>query len=169
MHPIVRRAASAVFAFVSLSIHAAAQPADDATVQVHARDTRRTAASPALATMQRYLELINTGHFAEVGDLFTEDAEFLTPTGETLRGREAVRAFYRDELSKLAPVSHMGRAVADGPRCAFELEGHSTTYPALPGHTVVDFVDVDGNGKIRRLAVYTREHIESAAEAAERR
>jgi hypothetical protein len=58
--------------------------------------TTRSLVTKAVGT---YVDLINARRYDDIGGLFAADAEFLAPTGETLRGREAIRACSRESGS----------------------------------------------------------------------
>ncbi len=109
---------------------------------------------PALATMERYFAFANEGKYAEMGKLYTEDAVFLAPTGETLHGRERIVEFYSTLLGKVIPHTTITWTVDGGKRCAVEFEGQ--TAKDRTKRKVVDLVDVDDTGQITRMTVFLR-------------
>jgi uncharacterized protein (TIGR02246 family) len=90
------------------------------------------------------------------GALFTEDATYKSdPFGEPHRGREAIRAYWRQVTALQSNVKvAMGHPVVDGSRAVVEwwtqmdAEGEPLT---LPGALILDFVE---DGRCRALREY---------------
>jgi hypothetical protein len=113
--------------------------------------------SAAQQAALRYVELVNAQSFELVGDLFSEDAIVLTPTGELVEGRDAIRALWAEQYSRSGPSAvSVASATFDDRRCVLELS------PQLPGEDapregmVIDHFTVDDAGDICRLAIYLR-------------
>jgi aryl-alcohol dehydrogenase-like predicted oxidoreductase len=132
-------------------------PTDQSVLLFGAPPTGVTTTSLAARAVGAYVDLINARRYDEIGDLFAADGEFLAPTGETLRGREAIRAFYSSALRQIAPEEvWVHSAVAEGNRCVIEISARLPGEPAGSSHVVVDHFTVDAAGLVTRLAVYLR-------------
>jgi hypothetical protein len=107
----------------------------------------------ARAAVGKYLDLINSGRYAEIGSLFAADAVFQAPTGEVIRGRERITAFYSSALQKIRPTRVWASSqVTEGLASVIEI---SAVLPDGPDpHTVVDHFTVDRTGEVARMAVY---------------
>ncbi len=116
--------------------------------------------------MERYIELINARRYDEIADIFAEDAEFLAPTGRTLRGRESIRAFYGAGLRKISPEKvWIHSSVTEDDRCVIEIAARLPGDPEDARHIVVDHFTVDEAGLVTRMAVYLRpEEVRNTAE-----
>jgi hypothetical protein len=107
--------------------------------------------------VRKYVDLINARRYDDIGDLFAEDAEFLAPTGDTLRGRQSIQAFYAAGLRKISPDEvWLHSSVAEGARCVIEIAARLANDPPGKTHIVVDHFTVDGAGLVTRMAVYLR-------------
>lgn len=115
---------------------------------------------PSLAerAVARYLELINARRYDEVGSIYAEDAVFLAPTGEEIRGRTAITEFYRGGLEKIRPSRvRASSSVAQGNQCVIEITATGISGSAVEEeHTVVDHFTVNDAGEVTRMAVYLR-------------
>jgi hypothetical protein len=113
--------------------------------------------SPARDAAHRYVELVNAQEFSKIGSLFAADAVVLAPTGEEVRGSDAITALWAEQYSKSGPAGvSIASELFDESRCAVELS------PRLPGEDearvgyVIDHFTVDSSGAICRLAIFTR-------------
>jgi len=114
-------------------------------------------ASLAARAVGAYIDLINARRYDEIGDLFAADGEFLAPTGETLRGREPIRAFYSSALRQISPEEvWVHSAVSEGNCCVIEIAARLPGEPRGSSHVVVDHFTVDAAGLVTRMAVYLR-------------
>ena len=52
---------------------------------------------------REYLDAFNSGNFDKVASFWTEDAVSCPPVGEEVRGRAALREFYRQAFANMAP------------------------------------------------------------------
>ena len=111
----------------------------------------------ATELLSRYVELVNAQSFELIGDLFSEDAVVLAPSGELVEGREAIRALWAEQYARSGPSAvSVASATFDERRCVLELS------PQLPGEDaprqgmVIDHFTVDEAGDICRLAIYLR-------------
>ena len=52
---------------------------------------------------REYLDVFNSGNFDKVASYWTEDAVSCPPVGEEIRGRAALREFYRQVFAGMAP------------------------------------------------------------------
>lgn len=102
-----------------------------------------------------YVATINRGDYARLSDLFAPDAIFLAPNQQRFTGSEAIGAFYERFLTEIAPQIRISSYVEQGDDCVFELEaalGGSAEY-ALGA---IDHATVDADGKVTRMAVFTK-------------
>ena len=63
----------------------------------------------ACEVARRYIGLVNAGRYGEISALFTEDALYLPPTGDTISTRKDIHAFYERFLGDLRPTFRIGR------------------------------------------------------------
>ncbi len=112
---------------------------------------------PACAMAQRYVELINAGKYAEVAALYADNATFLEPMRPTLRGREAIDAFYTRRIGAMAPriaaVSYLGNDRECMVALALETEIAGQKRWALVS---VDHFILDTDGKIASMTAFAR-------------
>ena len=127
-------------------------------------DTPPAAASatgkPACQPAQKYVNLIAAGRYEELGDLFADDAVFVTPKGTVLQGKAEIGSFYRDFLPTILPRIVPISFIADGPECVMELVAatnldHYETYRL----SAIDHFTVNKQGKITHMVVYVRPQI----------
>jgi hypothetical protein len=111
---------------------------------------------PACAAASRYVDLINAGQYSKLSELFSDAAEFLTPSGEVLHGRVAIERFYNNFLSKLRPKVVPLSFIAEGHECVMEL----AAAPGVDeGHYILSAMDhftIDDAGKILHMVGYVR-------------
>ena len=77
--------------------------------------------SDAMPTIRRangeWAAAMRSGNVDIIVNPYADDAAFITSSGESVRGREAIKTFYRNRLAKAAIVSasihHQGAAAAD--------------------------------------------------------
>ena len=101
------------------------------------------------------VEYVNSERFRSVGDLFAEDAIWLTPHGgPTIIGRENIREHYNSLISPMRPTIRIASYLEQGNECAFELEaskdGEAFQLAALDRFTL------NSEGLITRFAVFVR-------------
>jgi SnoaL-like domain len=111
---------------------------------------------PACAAASRYVDRINAGQYSKLSELFSETAEFLTPSGEVLHGRAAIDRFYSNFLGKLRPKVIPLSFIAEGQECVMELAAAPGTDE---GHFILSAVDhftIDDAGKILHMVGYVR-------------
>ena len=91
------------------------------TLAPRGMETSRDWVSEAMPTIERanseWVTAMRIGDLDTIVEPYAEDAVFLTAGGESVRGREAIKNFYRDRLKKAAIVSvsihHQGAATAE--------------------------------------------------------
>ena len=79
---------------------------------------------PAVAACRvadRYVDLVNAGKYAEVADLYADDATFLEPVRPSLRGKEAIRDFYTRRIGSIQPEVVPVAFFGDRAECMVEL------------------------------------------------
>ena len=109
-----------------------------------------------LQVAHQYVQLINTGEWERVGELFAEDAVVHGPTGAVLRGRDEIARFYTDRTSRVAPNIWIVSSTTEGNRCLFELGARMSGAPDGPMKTVVDHFTFNEQGQIKRFVFYGR-------------
>ena len=80
----------------------------DATItnaDVYVGVPARASVSPGSAcrAAKSYVEDVRAGRFAEIVELFAEDAVVLEPAGRTLRSRKEISEFYTSTIGKMRP------------------------------------------------------------------
>lgn len=91
------------------------------TLAPHGKETARDWVSEAMPTIERansdWVTAMRNGDLDMIVKPYGEDAVFVTAGGESIRGREAIKSFYRERLKKAAIVSasihHQGAATAE--------------------------------------------------------
>jgi hypothetical protein len=88
---------------------------------------------------------------SSVADLFGEDAVLTYSGGGRVVGREAIRAFYQQQIESIRPQPQVVAVVADPPLfvAVVEVPTSERHYRAL------DLFEVDDSG-IRRLEIYSQ-------------
>jgi hypothetical protein len=109
--------------------------------------------SMAARAAQRYAEVATADGKGDLAELFAEDAEFLTPLGTVVRGREAIRAFYDGHLADYTPTFHIARLLASDDSCWIEL---AFGEPSAPDLVCANHYTVGADGLITRLVVFLR-------------
>ena len=115
---------------------------------------------------QRYVALIQAGRYDELAQLFAEDAEFMNPLGDVLRGRNVIGAFYSAFLSDVRPMVRGVRHVWNEKArvCVFELESRMRRQDdgkwindpdAEYSLSAIDRMEINDAGLIQQMTVYT--------------
>ncbi|PSR55416.1 hypothetical protein AHMF7605_18850 [Adhaeribacter arboris] len=106
------------------------------------------------AIAQRYIAFSNAVDYESIADLFDEDAEWIPISPiKPLKGREAIRTAYLNQVKKVNKPIINDKYFADGFTCIVEFEVQ------IDENTIAAIVDVftfNEQGKIIRLAVYKR-------------
>jgi ketosteroid isomerase-like protein len=107
------------------------------------------------AFADRYVEIVNRGAYHELRDLFADDAVFFAPGNQVFNGRDQIGAFYESFLPSIKPNVRIATYVEQGDDCVYELEAR------LAGDDeyrlgAIDHATLDGDGRIKRFAVYTK-------------
>ena len=121
---------------------------------------------PGCDVPERYVTIIQEGRYHDLGGLFARDAVFQNPLGATLRGREAIVAFYTAFLTKVRPIVRGARHVwdADARVCVFELESRMRRQSdgswindpeADYTQSAIDRMEINNDGLIQHMTVYT--------------
>lgn len=111
----------------------------------------RPSVNRARAAGERYVACVNAGDLDALVDLFTPDAVVLHPIG-AFEGIDAVRGFYADNILPHRPALTATGWVVEDDRCAFELEALTAGRTSY----ALDHCTVDGEGRIRRMAIAYR-------------
>ena len=122
----------------------------------------------------RYFRLLDTKRWDELGDLFAEDAFFVSPqTGEpTVRGRAAmadrVRRFVKDAVTvhhgHMPEIELTGPATAAAVWAMFGLIDDGERFSEWYGHYDDTYVKLDGEWKIRSSKLTPLRQVEKARE-----
>ncbi len=113
--------------------------------------------SLARKAVERYLDLINSRRCSDISSIFAQDAEFLAPTGDAIRGRDAIGRFYTAGLEKISPGRVWASSqVTEGNRSVIEISATLPDEPDRSPRTDVDHFTVNDAGEVVRMAVYLR-------------
>lgn len=106
---------------------------------------------------KKYVDITNAGEYDKLGDLFAQDAIFLTPHGIVLEGRKAIGDFYSAKISAIKPDLVAVSYMSDGQECIMELVA-ATNLDNYAGYRLgaIDHFTVDKDGLITNLVVYVR-------------
>lgn len=122
---------------------------------------RSAVAQPGTACMaaKRYLELVNSGRYAEMADLFTPDAVVLEPmrgpSGGAARGRAEIDAFYSRRIGGMRP--HVVGVAFVGTRSDCMLENAAKVPPSTRySLSSINHFAVNRQGKITRMVAFAR-------------
>ena len=102
----------------------------------------------------RYPELLSAGDYEAIVALYHEDATIEDPVGaDLLRGREAIRGFYKASAGKVlmkltGPVRVAGHEAAAPMRVLVGPEGHRKAID------VIDVMTFDENGQITSMRAF---------------
>jgi ketosteroid isomerase-like protein len=102
-----------------------------------------------------YVDLVNGGKYSQLGDLFADDALFLGPNQQEMRGRAEITAFYQRFLPEITPQIRVASYVEQGDDCVYELEAKvqgSEEYRL----GAIDHATLDEAGKVKRFTVWTK-------------
>ena len=118
-------------------------------------------AQPGTACMaaKRYLELVNSGRYGEMADLFTPDAVVLEPmrgpSGGAARGRAEIDAFYSRRIGGMRP--HVIGVAFVGTRGDCMLENAAKVPPSTRySLSSINHFAVNRQGKITRMVAFAR-------------
>ena len=114
--------------------------------------------SPAYQLARKYIELVQTGQFSGLPDLFTDDA-IIYPTirRAPVVGKAAIVDFYNNTIAKITPRAVAVSIFGEGKDCFMEL---STRYD-VDGEqryilTTIDHFTLADDGRFNRMIVYLR-------------
>ena len=111
----------------------------------------------ACALAKRYVDLVNTGKYAEVAALYADDATFLEPMRPTLHGRREIDEFYTKRIGGMAPTVRAVKYFGDDSECMVEL----ALQTELGGQkrwvlVSMDHFILDADGKVRSMTAFAR-------------
>ena len=116
--------------------------------------TEKALSAPRRAA-ERLVEYVNSEQFMSVGDLFAEDAVWLTPNnGPTITGRERIREHYNALISPMKPKIRIATYLEQGRECTFALEAAQPDGSYRLG--AMDHFTLNDEGLIERFVVYVR-------------
>jgi hypothetical protein len=110
----------------------------------------------ACRVAERYIQLINSEHFADLPALFAEDAQVFSPTLEIALGRKALGAFYAQVGAlkpHIIPVAYVGTRS----ECMVEFAVRATV-DGKPRHVlaVIDHFTLNKAGLATRMIAFSR-------------
>lgn len=113
----------------------------------------------ACMAAKRYLELVNSGRYGEMADLFTPDAVVLEPmrgpSGGAARGRAEIDAFYSRRIGGMRP--HVIGVAFIGSRGDCMLENAAKVPPSTRySLSSINHFAVNRQGKITRMVAFAR-------------
>jgi len=113
--------------------------------------------SRACDAAKRYVDLINDGQFAEVADLYEDDALLLEPGGAILRGKDQIRKFYLGYIGNMRPEVVAVAYVGDDIECMVELAVRKIVEDQLRYALVsIDHFTLMPGGGIARMVAFAR-------------
>ncbi len=114
--------------------------------------------------IERYVELLNSGRFDEVGELWAADGVLFNGFGQVLEGKPAVKAFYAAFKDEIFPQVRIVSFMEDNATnvCAVELEtrivhdedGNLKTDPEPFSPASLDLFIVNADGKVQKMIAY---------------
>lgn len=152
--PTAPKSADAPYAVAGGTLDPAMRPRD-----VYLERPAPATADPntACTVAERYVALVNAGHYKQVADLFAEDAVLMEPGGQAGRGREQINAFYTNRIGgmrpTLVPVAYVGNQTDCMVELAVERQINGATRFTL---TSIDHFTVDPSGKAARMVAFNR-------------
>jgi len=142
---------------VSLLKYVAAALVMAGAIPAHAADSK------ACATAKKYIELIQTGAFETIGDLWAKESVFHTPLGTQLHGKEAIGNYYKTRIKEAKLILRGQDYIGDDTHCFFEIwhksklnaDGKYVTAADGEYHRgAADHFIVDKDGLIVEMAAY---------------
>jgi len=125
----------------------------------------------ACQVAKRYVDLVNAGKYAEIAELYADDATFLEPVRPSLQGKQAIRDFYTRRIGsfqpEVTPVAFIGNDVECVMELAMKMEIDGRPRWLLVS---VDHFVLDGDGDVKLMVVFSRpptEEIRALLEATE--
>lgn len=108
-----------------------------------------------MSVAERYVELINTGRYAELGALFAERGVFCNPTPERIEGASAIGTHFVAHLSARRPTMRVARQVVTAEECWAEMERLD---PDTGDFELVsaNHFSLDADGLVTQLVVFLR-------------
>ena len=111
----------------------------------------------ACRVAKRYVDLVNDQQYAELADLYSQDATFLEPVRPGLRGRAAIRDFYARRIGSFQPKVTPVAFVGNESECMMEL-AMEMPVDGRPRWILVsvDHFVLDDDGKVKLMVVFAR-------------
>lgn len=112
----------------------------------------------ACGVAEKYVELISTGKYGEVSDLWLPDGVLMEPGANgAVRGREAIKAYYTGRIGNMRPtiipVAYIGNRTDCVVELTIEQDFGGVKRFALAS---VDHFTVDEAGQIVRMVAFSR-------------
>jgi hypothetical protein len=137
--------------------------ADKATASL----TGWPASSSVCYVPREYIRRINSGEYDKMGELFSDDAVYMGPDGETRHGAKEIGAFYKVILPRLQGKIAGLSFLENGDECIMELgiEPNSSggnvdakIWPlgTVPHPAAIDIFTINSQGKASKFLVYVR-------------
>jgi hypothetical protein len=114
--------------------------------------------SSARQAADRYFAAVNARDADALAEIFATSGLLLLPTGGTVDGGDAIRAFYRRLFEGASvPSPQAIRHVDDGRQCAVEMVPRLPPGADLADTTFFELFTVDEEGKIVELSIFWRQ------------
>jgi hypothetical protein len=126
--------------------------------ELYSADPTPAAVPPGCQVAQQYIDLIDSGRYDRVADLYSEDAVVMPPI-KSMRavGRQQIDDFYRNVVGKVKP--HMiAVSYAAVPGECFQIEAVNRTIDGKTRYSMVtvDHFMINSAGKITQMAAFSR-------------
>jgi hypothetical protein len=109
---------------------------------------------PACKGPRKYLELMDSGRWDEIGSLYAQDVVFYGPFGDTYHGRDTVHKMYSKAATHGAVRVYGASFLQDGNHCIAELVVRLREGDDPYAMTAIDNFTVDEKGLIKQFVVY---------------
>jgi hypothetical protein len=114
-------------------------------------------ATRACQAARSYVELADGGRFAEMPELFAENAVVMDPAGRTLQGRSQITDFYEGPIRRMRPRLMAVAYVGDEVDCMVELATLKPVEGRLRWVLVsIDHFTMAADGKVARMVAFAR-------------
>jgi hypothetical protein len=129
----------------------------DADIYIGKPESPPVPPGKACEVAARYVELVNAGKYAEVAQLYADDASFLEPMRPNLQGREQIDEFYIKRIGGMQPEVMAVAWFGNETECVVDLAlktdiGGEERWVLVS----VDHFIIGPDGKIRSMTAFAR-------------
>jgi hypothetical protein len=126
--------------------------------EIYSGDPTPAAVPPGCQVAQQYIDLIDSGQYDRVADLYSDDAVVMPPI-KSMRavGHKQIDDFYRNVVGKVRP--HMiAVSYASTPGECFQIEAVNRSIDGKTRYSMVtvDHFMINSAGKITQMAAFSR-------------